>query len=359
MKNFRLLGFECQTQLFSMTFLIILAVFTVFTVSQLTEVFHMPVRSEQDIQALDKSGNRDYILVENSEADLASNSVQFLKQRIEDGSIPQNVAAEFDKVLESLESGTHSFDAVLSMMQDNEIVSPWLVACKAQFGERLASTGVANRIMLSELGNAGYSPILYKKYVTYMQIMSGLIIFPLFLFLLTRDYRHSMYEIIYSQPIPSSRYLLLRYLGAFIPLVIYLYAIGLLLNLISAARWMAAGYTYQYTAFFPYYVIYLLPTVFFFSSFIMMLMLLLKKVTAAFPIYIILDLLTVTPRTFGIAGNWIWIVDPIIRLDREVGSIQQIIINRIVYIVLGITLLAISCGIYQKLSLNLRKQVTI
>lgn len=298
-------------------------------------------------------------MVENSEADLVSLSVRFLKQRIDDSSIPQNVASELNIVFEMFESGTYRFDDVLLMMQDNEAVFPWLMACKSQFSHKLGSTQEVNSMMISALGDAGYSPDLYAKYVTYMQIMSVLIIFPLFLFLITRDYRHSMYEIVYSQPMTSSRYIILRYFGALIPLAIYLYAFGLLMNLISAARWIMLGYTYQYTAFFPYFITYLLPTVFFFSSLIMALMLLLKKATAVFPIYIILYLLTVTPRAFGITGNWIWIVDPIIRLDREVGSMEQIIINRIIYIVLGIIFLAVSCGLYKSLSRNLRKRVTI
>lgn len=359
MKSFRLLGFECKKQLGNLTFLIILAVFTIFAVSQITEVFHMPVKSEQDIQTLDKSGERDYILVENSEADFILHSIRFLKQRIEDNSIPQNVASELDIVFEMLESGTYRFDDVLLMMQYNETVFPWLMACKSQFSHKLGSTQEVNSMMRSAFGDVGYSPNLYEKYVTYMQIMSVLIIFPLFLFLITRDFRHNMCEIVYSQPMPSNKYIILRYLGVLIPLAIYLYAFGLLLNLISAARWVTAGYTYQYTAFFPYFITYLLPTVFFFSSLIMALMLLFKKATAVFPIYIVLYLLTVTPRAFGITGNWIWIVNPIIRLDREVGSMEQIVINRIIYIVLGVIFIAISCGIYQRLSRDLRKRVTI
>ena len=263
MKNLRLLGFESKTQLRSITFLIVFAIFAVFAVSQLTEVFHLPAKSEQDIQALDKSGERDYIFLKNTDDEIKTLSAHFLKQRIEDGSIPQDMAAEFDKVFDMLKKSTQSFDDVLLEMQHNETVSSWLLACKAQFGQRLASVQEANKMMLFDLGNTGYSPNLYAKYVTYIQIIASLIIFPLFLFLFTRDYRHGMVEIIYSQPLSSSRYLVLRYLGVFIPLMVSLYGLGLILNLISVARFAAMGYAYKYTLFLPYFMTYIFPTIFF------------------------------------------------------------------------------------------------
>ena len=359
MKSLRLLGFECKTQLHSVTFLIILAVFTVFAVSQLKEVFHMPVKSEQDIQSLNKSGERDYIFLKNTDDEIRALSARFLKQRIEDGSIPQNIAAEFDIVFQALESGTHSVDDILSEMQGNETVSPWLLACKAQFGQRFGSVQEVNQIMLSEFGNTGYSPKLYEKYATYIQIIASLIIFPLFLFLFTRDYRHGMYEIVYSQPINSSKYLILRYFGAFIPLMLYLYGLGFILNLISAARFAAMGYAYEYTLFLPYFITYIFPTVFFFSALLKVLMLLIKKVTAVFPLYIIFVILNVTPNVFGSNGARIKAIRPIIRLDGAAGMMQDTIINRIVYLVLSAAFLVLSCMIYKRMKADLRKEITI
>jgi hypothetical protein len=319
----------------------------------------MPVKSEQDIQALDKSGERDYIFLENTDDEIRTLSAQFLKQRIVDGSIPQDIAAKFDRVLAMMESGTQSFDDVLLEMQGNETVSPWLLACKAQFGQRFGSVQEVNQMILSGLGNAGYSPKLYKKYVTYIQIIASMIIFPLFLFLFTRDYRHSMVEIVYCQPIHSSKYLILRYLGAFIPLVFCLYGLGFIFNLISAARFATMGYAYEYTLLLPYFITYIFPTVFFFSALLMALMLLIKKVTAVFPLYIIFVILNVTPSVFGSNGAWIKAISPIIRLDAAAGIMQSIMINRMVYLILGVAFLVLSCLIYKQMKTNLRKGITI
>jgi hypothetical protein len=342
-----------------MTFLIVLAVFTVFAISQLTEVFHMPVKSEQDIHALDKSGERDFIFLKNTDDETRTLTAQFLKQRIEDGSIPQNIAAEFGKVLEMLGSGKYSFDDVLSEQQGNEIVLPWLLASKAQFGQRFGSVQEVNQMILSDLGNTGYSPKLYEKYATYIQIIASYIIFPLFLFLFTRDYRDGMYEIVYSQPINSSTYLISRYLGAFIPLMLYLYVLACILNLISAARFTAMGYAYEYTFFLPYFMTYLFPTVFFFSALLMVLMLLIKKVTAVFPLYIIFVLINVTPNIFGSNGAWIKTISPILRLDGAVYMPQDTITNRIVYLVIGVVFLVLSCVIYKQMKADMRKGIVL
>lgn len=357
MKNLRLLGFECKTQLRSITFLIVLTIFAVFAVSQLTEVFHMPVKSEQDIQALDKSGERDYIFLKNTDDEIKTRSSQFLEKRIEDGSIPKDKAAEFDNVLEMLGSDTQSFDDVLLAMQDNETVSPWLLACKAQFGQRFGSVQEVNQMMLSDLGNTGYSPKLYEKYVTYIQIIASFIIFPLFLFLFTRDYRHGMAEIVYSQPMNSSKYLVLRYLGVFIPLMLCLYGLGFILNLISAVRFVAMGY--EYTLFLPYFMTYIFPTVLFFSTLLMLLMLLIKKATAVFPLYVIFVLSSVTSNVFGTNAAWIKAISPIIRLDGAATTIQNTAINRVVCIVLSMAFLALSCKIYKRMKSDLRKGITI
>lgn len=358
MGGFRLLGFECKKQCSSLTFLIILAIFTAFSFSQLTEIFHLPVQTEQDIQALNQSGEHDYILVGNTEADFVAQSVQFLRQRLEEGSVPQEIAAELNSMTQMLEDGTHSFDDVMLLMQDNEVAFPWLLACKAQFSQRLGSVSEANQMIQGFLGNTGYSPVLYAKYVTYMQIVGALLIFPLFIFLFTRDYRYSMYEMVYAQPIHFSKYIILRYLGAFIPLALFLYVFGLILNIISTSRFIVAGYEYQYTAFFPVFITYLFPTIFFFSSLIMLLMLLIKKVVAMFPLYVIFVLMNVTPDVFGV-GDLFRGISPIIRLDETTNSMEAVIINRIIYLVLGAAFLVVACALYKRLRHDLRKGITI
>ncbi len=359
MSNLRLILFECKKQITSFTFLIILAIFTVFAVTQLNEIFHLPVKSDNDIRALEQSGERDYIYIENTDADLKSETIEHIQQKIADGTIPQDSAEEFDVVLEMLKNNNYSFKDILSAMQNNKTISTWLSACKVQFSKHIGSVDEVNSNIQSALGNTGYSPNLYVKYVTYMQAIAGFLIFPIFLLLFTRDYQHNMFEAIYVQPLSSTRYILSRYFGTLIPLIVYLYLFGLVLNLNSVSRFIGAGYEYQYTAFFPYFIIYILPTVFFLSSLITLLMLVINKAVAVFPIYIIYVIFNVTPNAFSFGGAWIRMINPIIRLDRQLGSMEVVLINRLVYMILGVFLLVIACKVYNKLRNNLRKVISI
>lgn len=359
MSSSRLIKFECKKQITSFTFIIVIILLTVFAITQFGEIFHLPVNSESDIQALDRSGERDYIFVPNTDAELKSNSVDFLRQKISEGTISADMAEQFESVIEMLTDDSYTFDDIFAAMKDDELVFPWLGACRAQFAARFGSIDEVNSNLQYTLGNKGYSPNFYTKYVTYMQAIAAFLIFPIFLLLFTRDYRHNMYEVIYMQPSSPTKYILCRFFGAFIPLAAYLYLFGLILNFISIVRFVGTGYEFSYTPFITYYCFYLLPTIFFLSCLIMLLMLLINKAVAVFPIYIIYVIFNVTPAVFSYGGDWIKTINPIIRLDTEIAGIGAIAINRMGYLILGIILLLASCKCYKKLRHNLRKGITI
>ena len=146
-----------------------------------------------------------------------------------------------------------------------------------------------------------------------------------------------MYEVVYAQPLSPTKYILNRYLGIFIPFMLYLYLFGLILNLISVFRFIGSGYNVLYTPFISYFVIYLLPTTFFFSSLIMLLMLLIRKVVAVFPIYILYIIFNMTPGVFNDTSSWIRLANPIIRLDGDAITISSLIVNRSFYIIVHIS----------------------
>lgn len=359
MNALKLIKFECRAHMKNLTFLILLALLAVFGLTQLREVFHMPVKDESDIQILNQCGERDYLFVPNTDAVLRENSAHFLEKNISNGVIPQDKASLFVPVLDMLRDEQNTYDDVIRFFQKDEYLLSWLMSSKAQFGERLGSVEEVNDNLQDNLGKNGYSPVLFSQYVTYMQIMVAFLIFPIFVFLLLRDYKHSMYELIYAQPLSSSRYLLSRFWGAIVPLSFFLYLFGLFLNIISYWRFIIAGFSVGYTPFITYFVVYLLPTIFFFSSLLTILMLLMKRVVAVFPLYAIYILLNATPAVFNIDSNFIRMLNPVIRLDREPLGTMIVLINRIFYVVLGIFFLIASCHIYEKMRQNFRKVISI
>ncbi|MHA6531315.1 hypothetical protein [Paenibacillus sp. BAC0078] len=357
MKGLRLTAFEVNHQLRSITFIALLCLFTIFVADQMKEVFHYPVHNAKDIEVLQKSGAHEYLFVPASEAELKSATIQYLQDNIDTSSIPAERVNDARHVIGLLQNKT--FDEVYTAMHEDEWISGWLRAGKNQFSQKIGSIAEVNQNLQRAVGTTGYGPQLYEKYVTYMQICAAMLMFPLFLLLFTRDSRHNMSEMIYSQPISSAKYILSRYLGTLLSLLLYLYGFGMVLNLISTARFAYAGWDMGYTFFFKDFVVYLLPTVVFLSAFIMLLMLLFKKAIAVFPVYIAYVLYNATPGVFEGGSSFGMLFRAIIRLDNQTVSLQEVMLNRCIYLLLSAVMIVAACKLYARMNNSLSKGVTL
>ena len=166
MDAIKLIWFESKKQITSFPFIITLVLLTVFSFTQMSEVFHIPVNSESDIQALDRAGERDFIDVSNTDEELKEKTSQYLEQMISAGTISDENAKEFEPVLTMLKDDNYTFDDIYLAMKDNSYIFPWLMASKSQFGNRLGTVDEVNSNIQAELGTKGYSPILMEKYIT-------------------------------------------------------------------------------------------------------------------------------------------------------------------------------------------------
>jgi len=111
--------------------------------------------------------------------------------------------------------------------------------------------------------------------------------------------------------------------------------------------------------FFRNFAVYLLPTIVFLSAFIMFIMLLFKKAIAVFPIYIAYVIFNVTPKAFENGDSLGVLSRAIIRLDGQLVNTQDVMLNRVIYLVLAAVLIFVACKLYDRLKNNLRKAVTI
>jgi hypothetical protein len=200
------------------------------------------------LKNLSSSGYVEYLFVPAPEAELRSATMHYLQENIANGNIPAEDAKDFQWTIKLL--GNNSFDNVYTAVQEDKHVTLWLRACESQFGQKSGSIEQINHNLRAALGTTGYSRLLYEKYVTYMQISATFLIFPIFLLLFTRDSRCNMTEMLYAQPISSTEYILCRYLGALIPVLLFCYGFSILLNIISMARFIQAGWDIEYTFFF-------------------------------------------------------------------------------------------------------------
>lgn len=356
MKRLRLTAFEVKHQLRSVTFLALLCLFTIFVAAQMKEVLHYPVHNAKDIEVLQSSGSHEYLLVPASEAELKSATIEYLKENMDTGVIPAGRVKDTRHVIGLLQSKT--FDEVYTAVYEDEWIAGWLHAAKNQFSQKIGSIEQVNQNLRQAIGTRGYGPQLYEKYVTYMQICASMLMFPLFLLLFTRDSRHNMAEMINAQPISSAKYILSRYLGTLLPLLLYFYTFGVVMNLISTARFARAGWDVGYTFFFKDFVVYLLPAVVFLSALLMLLMLLFKKAIAVFPFYIAYVIFNATPGAFA-GGSRLGVLSrAIIRLDTQTVSAQEVLLNRCIYLLLSAVMIAAASKLYARMNIG-RKAVTL
>lgn len=351
------MAIEVKHQIRSITFILVLGCFAIFIATQMRGALHYPVYDNKDIEVLDNSGTHEYLFVPASEEVLKTSTIQYLQNNIDSGSIPAEKAKDFKYVIKLLRSG--SLEDVYTAVQGDEYITQWLRVGKSQFGQKIGSIEEVNNNLRTAIGTMGYGPKLYEKYVTYVQICATFLIFPIFLLLFTRDSRSNMSEILYVQPLSSTRYVLCRYLSALVPLLIFFYGFGIVLNVISTVRFARAGWGVPYTIFWKDFIVYVFPTVVFLSAFIMFLMVLFRKAIAVFPIYIAYVIFNVTPRAFE-GGNQLGILSrAVIRLDGQMFNMQMILLNREIYLLFATVLIFAACRLYNRMKKNLRKAITL
>jgi hypothetical protein len=211
---------------------------------------------------------------------------------------------------------------------------------------------ILNRSMTYEEALQEFNNIINKDKITnaygrlfsdYMGIAAGF--FPIFLsaFILTRDKRSRMYELVYSRSVKSHTYVLAKYTA----LVIVMF-LGYLIAATHATVKFACfasqnNYIIDYFAFYKYTFAWILPTLMFTTAFGMLISIIFGNGIAAVPAQFILWITSLLP----LGGNYA-LTKILIRFNTA-GSYNNyivwkndIIINRIFYIILSLALVYIA-----------------
>ena len=362
MQSLQLTIFELKKQITSLSFLIITVIFIVFSIMQMGEIFHYPVNSNQDITALNKRGGdvKEYLYVDSSEDEIRTSSINYLNKIIAENKIEESDASILKDLSERMEKENLTLDEADNILsKDHSELSPWIKACKNQFSKKVGNVDEVNKNIKNIIDAKGFNSIFSKKYVTYIQLISAFLILPLFLITLTKDTKSDINEIIYVQPISSTKYILCKYASCLISILVMLYIIGASMDLYVTYKFKSIGWNIDYSGFFKYYSVYIIPTILFLSSLITFLVLLLKKSVAILPIYILYVVFNATQSVFLGHSSSNQIYKCIIRLISDTPSSDFIIINRIIYIILSLLLIGFSCVLYKNSRKNSRRAIKL
>ncbi|WP_252217393.1 MULTISPECIES: hypothetical protein [unclassified Clostridium] len=360
MQSLKLTLFEIKKQITSISFIIITAIFIIFAITQMGEIFHYPVRNNQDSTYLKEHGENDYLYVNASLEELRTNTIDYLNRIISQDQMKKEDANVIKNLITKMEQENLSFDQAYKILsKENPDLIPCLDVCKSQFGHKVGTIDEINQNMKITLDGKEYSTIFFEKYVTYMQLICAMLILPLFMLLFTKDVRHNMNEIISIQPISAIRYILCRYIGCLLPVLLIVYILGLAMNFYIIHRFQTAGWQINYEFFFKDYMTFIVPTILFLSSLIMFLVLFLKKSIAVFPLYIFYVIFNATQSAFLGRNQANSLYKCVIRLDNIIPYNNFILLNRGLYLVLSVILIIISCILYKYSRNNPRRAVTL
>lgn len=182
-----------------------------------------------------------------------------------------------------------------------------------------------------------------RLFADYMGITAAF--FPIFLsaFILTRDKRSKMHELIYSRSISSGIYIASK----FIALVLSAFLIYLVSAFLATAKFSILAYqnsyNIDYLAFFKYTFAWILPTLMFTTAFGMFVSMIFNNGVYAIPLQFVIWMTSLMP----LEGNYN--LSKILIRFNTVGDYskyilwkQEIIINRIFYVLISIALLFIT-----------------
>lgn len=177
----------------------------------------------------------------------------------------------------------------------------------------------------------------------YMGFTSGF--FPIFLaaFVLTRDKRYRMSEIIYSREISSYKYVIAKYLGLFISVLLVYLALASHATILVSSMVKSKGYTVEYLAFYKYTFAWIAPTILFTISMGFLIPILVENGIVAIPIQFGIWVCSLLPLIgdyslskfvirFNVVGGYNIFMD----------SYNTIIINRIFYTIVSFVLVLLS-----------------
>lgn len=224
------------------------------------------------------------------------------------------------------------------------------------YGDKYKRT-ILNRDMTYEEALEEFDNVLNKDKITnayarlfadYMGITAAF--FPVFLsaFILTRDKRSKMHELIYSRSVNSYTYITSKYIALVTSaFLIYLAAATLATVKFSVLAYQNS-YNIDYLAFFKYTFAWILPTLMFTTAFGMFTSMLFNNGISAIPLQFALWMTSATPLegSYGISKILIRF-NSIGDYSKFVLWKQEIIINRIFYVLISIILIFITAQLLE------------
>ncbi len=175
----------------------------------------------------------------------------------------------------------------------------------------------------------------------YMGITAGF--FPIFLagFILTRDYRSRMHELIYSREVSSFVYVLSRFAAISIAVMLVYLGIAAHSTVVFVKLASIYGYTIDYLAFFKHILVWVMPTVLFTVSLGLLISILFRNGIVAVVIQLVLWFSSLMPLAGDYSlSKYIVRFNLVVNYEKYESYYAAIYINRLFFTLLAFILVA-------------------
>lgn len=359
---FSLLKFEVKRQFRNPIFLcvsLILIVFSYFEFSVFLN--HYPMQNEQDIQAIMSTGKQEFLYIQRNEQEakvvfdnkMSTLSVEDFGGNSQNYQIVQQWYSKNYKQNMNLDQAFSDFVEHVQSARLRDFVNQKVQDSKTSIG----SVEQVNSNLLKTLGQRPLTYKISQIFADRMQVIGSILAIPLFCFLFAEDKRIKAADLVKVKPLENIRFVLSKFGGSYLALLILISSIGILINLWFCLKLHRYGWDFNIFDMVSAIFIFIAPSLLFLSLLLIFVSLFLNNEFAAVPVGLIYVLLNVRIQSFAKSANSsINIYQYMIRNDDGIHtySITDLLIHRFVFLTIAILLFALILKLWNTKRKSLR-----
>ena len=272
-------------------------IYSGFILAQMGVVRFIPVKSEMDIKHLEQEGEDEYLYKELSDKEVATAFCEEINAVIKQENIYEKWNVVGQQALEKIESGS-SVEAVLKEYESSTEYE-WLKSRYDLAKKEYAKPEEINKRIMEENNNFGYQIDVQNNYLTYSQAILGFLLIAYVYFFMVDNQKE---DIIETRKIVGSdrfKYYIYDLLVMIIPIIVYTYLFGVILNIYSYVRFKVDGFPIKYFVTTEKYGTVFLPTIIAYIAVLVLLISIFKEnFGVTVPIYLAWVIMNLTPNVF-------------------------------------------------------------
>lgn len=272
----------------------------IFLASQLTSVLYYPVRNTQDILNLEKVGEGEKIYIDKSVTQKKLELIQLIEKEIKKEDVSEDNKKNFLEFITDLENNNIEHTARKYNKDETKQIYAFIMQNLNSINKEYNNPEEINKALNIISNNHGYQIKLQNMYITYLQAILGFTLVPIVLFMVQQEKKQSIKESLVISAYSNKKHFVNLLLTIIIPIIIFGFVVGEMINIFSYLKFILNGYNISYTSLLPKYVLFCVPSILCFSSVLIFLMYSFNSYISLIPLYLMWIIFNITPNATDI-----------------------------------------------------------